>query len=425
MYSIREIFGFMKGNVLVMTFCECVWRTTIDIIWPFLSLYVIELGGSYETVGIIMAVGNFASLILYPMGGYIADYQGRIKLIGYMTFAYGSAFLIPALTNSWQWLGVGMFAQSLVTFYFPARSALIADSIPPKQRGIGFAATMAIPSAFGIGAPVIGGWLIERIGIIPAIRGLYFVGFFIAVAIAMIRLRFLKETLINPQDLDFKLSRVHNLLFESYRSVFGVLGEIPRRLYTLSFLVSIIVFFTSLTSSFWIVRSTEVIGLDVQDWGYVMLVSGLVSVVFGIPAGTLIDKYSKKWISGICLLMGALQCYLFLQCTTFTHVAILAAFTTLTNTFLNPAFQSLFADMTPRAKRGRVMASIGGGGIWLMRGAYGSGVLGITMQTMGTFLSGYMYKYSNSMPWLVLSIALAVFGVLFIILIEEPKVAEI
>ena len=81
--------------------------------------------------------------------------------------------------------------------------------------------------------------------------------------------------------------------------------------------------------------------------------------------------------------------------------------------------------MTPRAKRGRVMASIGGGGIWLMRGAYGSGVLGITMQTMGTFLSGYMYKYSNSMPWLVLSIALAVFGVLFIILIEEPKVAEI
>jgi hypothetical protein len=33
-----------------------------------------------------------------------------------------------------------------------------------------------------------------------------------------------------------------------------------------------------------------------------------------------------------------------------------------------------------------------GGGIWLMRGAYGSGILGTSMQTVGTFLSGYLYK---------------------------------
>jgi hypothetical protein len=39
-------FGFLRGNVLVMTVCECVWRSPIDIIWPFLSLYVLDLGGS-------------------------------------------------------------------------------------------------------------------------------------------------------------------------------------------------------------------------------------------------------------------------------------------------------------------------------------------------------------------------------------------
>ncbi|MCB2173275.1 MFS transporter, partial [archaeon] len=115
MAVIREIFSFMKGNVLVMTICECVWRSTIDIIWPFLSLYVLSLGGSYETVGQLMSIGTAASLILYPLGGYIADYQGRIKLIAYMTFGYACAFLIPAFTNTWQWLGVGMFVQSLVT----------------------------------------------------------------------------------------------------------------------------------------------------------------------------------------------------------------------------------------------------------------------------------------------------------------------
>jgi len=423
--TVRDVFSFMKGNVLVMTVCECVWRTTIDIIWPFLSLYVLSLGGDYETIGVIMAVGNLASLILYPLGGYIADYQGRIKLIGYMTFAYGAAFLIPAFTNTWQWLAVGMFVQSLVTFYFPARTALIADSIPPEQRGIGFAATIAIPSAFGIGAPFIGGWLIETMGMSRAMHGLYLSGFFIASGVAFFRLRYLKETVENPNKLDFTLGNSPRLIVDAYRSVFSVLGEVPRRLYVLSFLVSASVFFASLTSSFWVVRATEIVGLTVRQWGEVMLVSGLVSVVLGIPAGSVVDRFSKKRIAGLCMLLGSAQCFLFLRCQTFTQVVVLAAFTTLTNAFMNPAFQSLFADMTPRAKRGRIMASIGGGGLWLMRGAWGSGVLGISMQTIGTFLSGYLYRYDNALPWVILSGALALIGLLFMIMVEEPKEAEV
>ncbi|MFH1179254.1 MAG: MFS transporter [Candidatus Bathyarchaeota archaeon] len=424
MSNIREVFSFMKGNVLVMTICECVWRSTIDIIWPFLSLYVLSLGGSYETIGIIMAVGNAASLILYPLGGYIADYQGRIKLIAYMTFAYACAFLIPAFTNSWQWLGVGMFVQSLATFYFPARQALVADSIPPAKRGIGFAATVAIPSAFGMAAPVVGGWLIDTYGINKSMHWLYFASFWIASVIALFRFRYLRETVDNPNRLDLSLGKIPGLIVEAYRSTFGILKEIPRRLYVLSFLVSGSVFFASLVSSFWIVRAKEIIGLTVTQWGTVMLVSGFVSVLLGIPAGSIVDRFSKKKIAGICLILGAVQCYLFLLCTTFTHVIILSAITTLTNSFMNPSFQSLFADMTPRAKRGRVLSSIGGGGIWLMRGAWGSGVLGMTMQTIGTFLSGYLYKYDNSLPWIILAVALVVIGVLFIILVDEPKVAE-
>jgi len=425
MQTVREVFSFMKGNVLVMTVCECVWRASIDIIWPFLPLYVLHLGGSYETIGVIMAVGNLASMILYPLGGYIADYQGRIKLIAYMTFMYGASFLIPAFTNSWQWLAVGMFVQSLVTFYFPARQALIADSIPPDKRGIGFAATVAIPSAFGIAAPVIGGWLIDNIGISRAMHGLYFMGFWIASAIALFRLRYLKETVENPRKLDLTLSTLPGLLLEAYRSVFSVLKEAPRRLYTLSLLVSSGVLFASIASSFWVVRATEIIGLSVQQWGSVMLVSGVVSVVLGIPAGSIVDRYSKKMIVGICMILGSAQCYLYLRCETYLHVVLLAVVTTLTNAFMNPGFQSLFADMIPREKRGRVLASIGGGGIWLMRGAWGSGVLGMAMQTLGMLLSGYVYRFNPSYPWYVLSAALLVIGVLFILLVDEPRVAEI
>jgi MFS family permease len=372
-----------------------------------------------------MAAGNLASMILYPIGGYIADYQGRIKLIGYMTFAYGSAFLINAFTETWQWLAIGMFVQSLVTFYFPARQALIADSIPPEQRGIGFATTVAIPSAFGIAAPYVGGWLIALLGIRSTMKGLYFSSFFIASAVAIFRLKFLKETITNPNKLIININSIPNLIIESYQNVFGVLNEIPRRLFTLSFLVSASVFFASLTSSFWIVRASEVIGLNVQQWGTVMLVFGIVSVITGIPIGRIIDRYDKKWIAGICLMFGGIQSLVFLLCKSFLHVVLFAAVASLTNTFMNPSFQSLFANMTPREIRGRVLSSIGGGGIWLMRGAWGSGILGRSMQTLGSFLSGYLYRYNKAAPWKVLACALMIIGVLFIIFVKEPEYAEI
>jgi uncharacterized integral membrane protein len=51
-------------------------------------------------------------------------------------------------------------------------------------------------------------------------------------------------------------------------------------------------------------------------------------------------------------------------------------------------------------------------------------VLGMAMQTVGTFLSGYIYQYNNSLPWIILAIALIIIGILFIIFVEEPKIAE-
>jgi len=256
-------------------------------------------------------------------------------------------------------------------------------------------------------------------------KGLYIMSFFIASGIALFRFKFLKETVSNPKTIDLSLSKFPSLVIQSYRSVFGVLKEVPKRLYTLSFLVSFSVLFGSLTSGFWIVRATEVIGLSIKDWANIVLISGAVSVILGIPAGSIVDRFSKKTIAGVCMIIGAIQVYGFLLCTTYTHVAILAVMTTLTNGLMNPSFQSLFADMTPKEQRGRVLASIGGGGVWIMRGAYGSGVLGKSLQTVGMFLSGYLYRYNNALPWQIMSVALFAFGVLFLLLVEEPKVAEI
>jgi MFS family permease len=320
---VTNALGFIRGNVLVLTVCSILWRISVDVVRPYLALYIMALGGSYETIGLVMAVGNLAGMLLYPLGGYIADYQGRIKVMAYMTYVYSLTFLIFVFTESWMWVAIGMFAQSLVTFYTPAMQALMADSLPPGRRGLGFAATFAIPSAFGIASPLIGGWLIDIYGITPAIKGLYFLGFLIAIVVATLRLKFLRETLRRAEVMSIRLGKIPELLLKSYRDVVRMIREAPRRLLVLSLLMAGCTFFVSLVMPFWIIRATEVIGINPEQWGTIMLVSGAVNVLLSLPAGSYVDRHRRKNIAGVCLIAGSIPVFLFLYATTFEQVVAL------------------------------------------------------------------------------------------------------
>jgi MFS family permease len=416
---------FLKGNALVMTVCECIWRSTVDIVVPFVSLYVLELGGNYQTIGFIISGASLASMILYPLGGYIADYQGRIKLIGYMTFMYAFAFLVTGLGESWQWLALGMFMQNLTTFYWPAIQALMADSIPPGQRGLGFATVEAIPAAFGLIAPLTGAWLIGLLGMRTAMRGLYFSAFIIASGLALFRLRFLKETIANPQQLDLSPKGIARLVADSYRGVFTTLSGITRELWVLSLLVTALVFSASFASSFWVIRATKVIGLSLPEWATVIMASGVVGVLLGIPAGRLIDRLSKRLVAAVCIILGAALSFLFLSATSFSEVLILALIAATVDAFLNPSLKSLFADLTPRSVRGRAMALVGGGGLNLMRNVFAGSILAKVFLTIGSFLSGYVYSLDSSLPWLILSGAMLIIGTCFILFVRDPVEPEI
>jgi len=421
---VAKALNFLRGNVLVLTVCSSLWRISVDVVRPYLALYIMVLGGSYETIGLVIAVGNLAGMLLYPLGGYIADYQGRIKMMVYMTYVYSLTFLIFVFTESWEWVAIGMFSQSLVTFYTPAMQALMADSLPPGRRGLGFAATFAIPSAFGIASPLIGGWLIAVYGITPAIKGLYFLGFLIAILVATLRLRFLKETIPNAQIPSIRLGSVPGLALESYRDVARMIRGAPRRLLVLSLLMAGSTFFVSMVMPFWIVRATELIGINPEQWGMIMLVSGAFNVLLSLPAGSYVDRHNRKIIAGVCLIAGSLPVFLFLYATTFEHVVALSVAATMTNMFLNPALQSMFADMVPRERRGRMISALGGGGIWIMGGVWATGVVAMASITLGSLASGYVYSLGSSLPWVILAGALIVLGLLFLRMVEEPEIGE-
>jgi MFS family permease len=93
------------------------------------------LGASVPVIGLINALGSFGAMLLYPVGGYIADKSGRVRLVASSTIIYVSSFIIYLLAPSWEWAAVAMIYQNMSLFYTPAMNAIMADSIPVGDRG--------------------------------------------------------------------------------------------------------------------------------------------------------------------------------------------------------------------------------------------------------------------------------------------------
>ena len=138
----------LKGNLLILLICRCIWQFSAAIPRPYLPLYIVELGGNAGTVGQVYALSSMGGIFLYPLGGYLADRKGRVKLVGTATYLFGASFLLFVFAWDWKVLALASFMQNLVLFYMPALYALTADSVSTERAGVGFALLLAIPGAF-------------------------------------------------------------------------------------------------------------------------------------------------------------------------------------------------------------------------------------------------------------------------------------
>lgn len=117
---------------------------------PFFSLFILSLGGQPTDIGYVRTLRTLAALIIFPLAGFITDKQGRVKVIAVAGYMSALTFLFFIFATDWTHIALGTFIQGLVMIHFPALGAIMADSLPPQQRGIGFALSMAIPSTISI-----------------------------------------------------------------------------------------------------------------------------------------------------------------------------------------------------------------------------------------------------------------------------------
>jgi MFS family permease len=427
----RSPFWFITGNIRVLVVCRLLWSFSTSIVYPYFSLYILALGGTPTQVGLINSLGIIAGMFLYPVGGYVADKMGRVKLVGFTTYAY-AIFHIPFIfAKDWRALAAGQFFSQLFLFYSPAMNALQADSLPPGVRGRGFATIMAIPSSIRIIAPYIGGWLITAYGgddaaLIQAIRLCWGVAFLTGLLVATIRLKYLKETIPEDEVTEkLTLRDLPRIVKESYRSIFESIRWMDSSLRSIVIIEMVSALFVAMSAPFWVVYAKQVVGLSVYQWGVVLPISGLLGIILAFPLGSLVDRWGPRRMILIAMAMAPPAIFLYLYSGGFYGVLAILCVMTVINGMMMPAFSTLIANMIPRGRRGRLYSLLGERGVMFSFGNFwGGGFLLFPAAAVGSYIGGYVYEMNPTYPWIILSASTLISLALAVRYIIEPENAQ-
>ncbi|MBN1681967.1 MFS transporter [Candidatus Bathyarchaeota archaeon] len=425
----KSIFWFVTGNIRVLMACRMIWSLSTSMVYPFFSLYILALGGTSTEIGIINSLGLLAGMVLYPVGGYVADRAGRVKLIGYSTILYTLTHLFFVFATNWQVIALGQFFSQFLLFYTPAMNALESDSLPPSVRGKGFALMMAIPGTLRIIAPYVGGLIINVYGggdegLVQAVRLCWGIAAITGFLISYLRIKYLKETVTSDETLTIK-SFISSII-PSYKSIIESIRWMDRSLKALVVVEIVSAFFVAMSAPFWVVYSNQIYGLSAYEWGQIMLLSGLVGIIMAYPMGTLVDKIGPRKM--ILFGMGAapIVTFAFRYATGFIGVTIILCSITIINNMLMPGFSTIIANMIPKERRGRLYSLLGERGVMISFGNFwGGGFLLFPAAALGSYIGGVIYSISVDALWIIMPIAFLITSILAYIFIKEPETAHL
>jgi len=171
---------------------------------------------------------------------------------------------------SWEWIALGALLQGFMVFQFPPSSAILADSMEPKSRGIVVATMATLANTFSMFSPYIAGIVLEIYGDNYGMRIIYTLLVITIAFNSTIIMKFLRETAAIKRS-ETKLNLL-NILKEGYSGIPKLIGKIPRSVKALGVFLGMGFIANAFTGPFWDVYVMEEVELSKIDWDLILLV---------------------------------------------------------------------------------------------------------------------------------------------------------
>ncbi|MBD2496056.1 MFS transporter [Nostoc sp. FACHB-280] len=158
----------LRRNLLILFTAGLLFWSSTAAFLPTLPLYIQDVGGSKQEIGIVMGSFAIGLLLFRPMLGKLADQRGRklVLLIG-LTVAAIAPFGYLAFTSIPILFFLRIFHGISIAAFTTGYSALVADLAPVAIRGeIISYMSLTAPVGLAIG-PALGGYLQDSFGYSP------------------------------------------------------------------------------------------------------------------------------------------------------------------------------------------------------------------------------------------------------------------
>ena len=272
-----------------------VTRTSLDrfayqIVFPYLSLYIVALGATATELGFVNGLGMMAAGIISPLTGWFIDRSGPKKIyllgigflaISYLTYAIAQSWLTTVLAMVTYWLGFSVSIHSCAT--------ICGNCLANEDRATGMTICETVAAGLlGMAGPMLGAWLVTIFGGVNAsgIRPLFFFSSIITVITFIIILTQLsnKKGRIAGGTQSNIFRDLHQVLKE---------GQHLNRWLIISAINSLPL---AMVFPFSQVFAHEIKGADPFILGAMVTGSALTSIIFAIPLGRLADRVGRKKI---------------------------------------------------------------------------------------------------------------------------------
>jgi len=281
-------------------------RTSLDrlayqMVFPYLSIYIIALGATATQLGLVNSLGMLVAGLAGPFTGWLIDRHGprsfylagiALLAVAYLTYGLAQSWEITVLAMTAYWLGYSVSSHSCAT--------ICGNCLANQDRATGMTICETVAAGLlGIVGPIVGTVIVVSSGHVDAgaIRPLFFIAFAITVASFVFIL-----TQLSGQRWGAR---------GSGRAVFADLGVVLREGNHLRRWLAIAAIGqlpVGMVFAFSSVYAHEVKGADAVVLGAMATAAAVGSIALAVPLGRVADRIGRKRVLYATIPLFSLSC---------------------------------------------------------------------------------------------------------------------
>jgi len=282
-----EFFG-LKRNLVILLIAIFVIGAGEELWMRFVPKYLLAVGATVFVIGLYDAMRTLLGAIYAYPGGVFVDIWGHRR--AFITFnvvsiaGYALVMLIP----HWGAVIAGMFLfLSWTCFSLPATFSLVGAALEANRHSMGIGVQSVIKRLPIMIAPIFGGMLIDRFGIINGVRVALIISIFLSAITILVQRQLREET---SDEARVSGTAAQPELWNFWRSLRQFNPPLRRLL-----LSDILIRFCERVPYAWVVIfAMDYIGVSGRQVGILIAIEMLAATVCTIPASHYADRHGRE-----------------------------------------------------------------------------------------------------------------------------------